>query len=199
VSQTDENLATVRAVIGVFDRLQIPYALGGSMASSIHGTPRLTLDADLTAEPFPGKEAQFIASFGSEYYLDLGAVSQALSGRSSFNVINTNTGFKVDVFIRKDRPFEFSLMQRRLSRTLSDVPDQPIILVSPEDIILLKLEWYRLGDETSERQWRDVLGVLEMQEGRLDDSYLDHWAAELKISDLLALAGREAAGGEEQA
>lgn len=187
----DENLRVMREVIGVLTDLGIEYALGGSWASSLQGEPRFTNDADITAEPFPGREAAFCGRFGPDYYVSLPAVQEAVSRRSSFNLIHLDSGYKVDVFIRKDRPFDQSVMRRRVLKQLHDTPGPPIMVVSPEDIILLKLEWYRLGKEISDRQWNDVLGVLKTQAGRLDDAYLDHWAADLGISDLLARAREE--------
>jgi hypothetical protein len=186
-----ENLQVVREVAGIFDRLAIPYALGGSMASSVYGINRYTRDADFTAEPFAGKEAQFAASFGQDYYTSVPAIQDAVQQRSCFNVINSRTGFKIDVFVRKDRPFEESAMERRLSIVFPDLPEQPLTLVTPEDAILFKLEWFRLGNEALDQQWRDICGMLKVQAGKLDESYLDHWARELRVSDLLARARRE--------
>jgi hypothetical protein len=186
-----DNLQVVRKVASILDQLAIPYALGGSMASSVHGMNRYTRDADLSAEPFPGKEERFAACFGPDYYLSVQAIEDAIRRRSSFNIINTSTGFKIDIFIRKDRPFELSAMQRRISVVLPDLPEQPMTLITPEDAILFKLEWFRLGNEALDQQWKDVLGILKVQAGKLDEAYLDHWAAELKVSDLLAKARQE--------
>jgi hypothetical protein len=187
----EENLPVVRAVISALVSLGIPYALGGSWASSLLGKMRFTHDADITVEPFPGKEEAFCAAFGEEYYVSVPAVQDANRRRSSFNVIHTPSTFKVDVFVRKERPFEQSVMSRRQLQILADAPQEPVQFVSPEDIILLKLEWYRLGNEISERQWSDILGVMEVQGGRLDQAYLDHWAAQLGVADLLTRARRE--------
>jgi hypothetical protein len=186
-----QNLRDLREVLAVFTRLDIPYALGGSMASSVYGVSRHTLDADVSVEPFPGKERQFAESFEPDYYLSLSAVEEANSNRSSFNVINTATGFKVDVFVRTESAFEQSAMGRRIAMDFPDAPGQPVVLHSPEDVLLFKLRWYRLGNETSDQQWGDVLGVLKVQAGRLDDAYLDHWAAELGVVDLLQRARQE--------
>jgi hypothetical protein len=191
MDQGFENLQVVREVAAVFERLAIPYALGGSMASSVYGISRFTRDADLVAEPFPGREAEFAASFGPDYYLSMPAIQEALRDRSSFNIIHTRSGFKIDVFVRKDRPYELSAMQRRLSVVLPDVPERPMSFVTAEDVILFKMERYRLGDEALDQQWQDILGVLKIQRGRLDDAYLEHWAAELRLSDLLTKARQE--------
>lgn len=189
--QSDETLRVLQEVVAVLSRLGIAYALGGSWASSLLGKMRFTHDADLTVEPFPGQEKVFCASFGDDYYVSLPAVQHAVGQRSSFNVIHTLSSFKVDLFVRKDRPFEQSVMARRRAFTLPHALGQMIQCVSPEDIILLKLEWYRLGGETSQQQWLDVRGVLEVQGPRLDHAYLDRWATDLGILDLLTRARQE--------
>ena len=153
----------------------------------------MTQDADLTAEPFPGQEVTFIKSFGPDYYVSLDAIREAVRTRSSFNLIHLPSGFKVDVFVRKDRPFERSALDRRIPVPAPDAPSETIDVLSPEDVILFKLEWFRLGGEISDRQWGDILGVLRVQGDRLDAAYLDHWAADLGVADLLARARAEAA------
>jgi len=192
VSQPHDFRQTIRQVVDVLDRFGIDYALGGSLASSLHGVSRSTVDADLSVEPFPGREEEFSRSFGPGYYISPDAVRQAVRDRGSFNIIETTTGNKVDVFIRKDRPFERSVMRRRWAFTPEEPDALPIYVVSAEDIILLKLEWYRLGNEVSERQWLDVQGVLRTQAGRLDEGYLDRWAADLGLVDLLEKARGDA-------
>ena len=183
-----DNVPVIRDVAGALRQLGVAFALGGSWASSLQGDARTTHDADITAEPFPGQEATFAAAFGPDYYVSQIAIREAIHRQSSFNVIHLPSGFKVDVFIRKNTPFARSVLARRKPSIIPGDPPEPIDVVSPEDIILLKLEWFRLGGETSDRQWGDVLGVLRVQAERLDDAYLDHWAAELNVGDLLAKA-----------
>lgn len=176
----------LRHAIQTLDRLGIGYAIGGSIASSLHGVSRMTRDADITAEPFPGKEGLFVLSFPPpEYYLDLEAVRAAVRDRSTFNILHPATGYKIDIFVRKDEPFERTAFDRRAPIPMPGPPSEPVMVHSPEDTILFKLRWYRLGGEVSERQWTDVLNVLKTQAGRLDDRYLDVWAADLGVKDLL--------------
>ena len=186
-----DSLKELRRVTGILVSLQIDYALGGSMASSLLGVPRFTQDADLMVEPFGGRESLLARSFGPDYYLSEAAIVEANHRRRSFNVISFTTGFKADLFVRKDRPFEITAMRRRLAIEIPDAPGETIFVLSPEDIILFKLEWYRLRGEVSDRQWTDVLGLLKIQSERLERSYLRHWASELHVGDLLLRAESE--------
>jgi hypothetical protein len=188
-----ENIDVLREVIAVLDRLGIVYALGGSWASSHYGESRYTRDADIAVEPFGGKEEALAQAFGPDYYSNVDMIRDAVQHQGTFNLINTSAGFKVDFFVCKDRPFEQSLMSRRVQQSLPGPAAQPIFLVSPEDIILLKLEWYRLGGEASETQWFDLLGVMRTQAGQLDEAYLDRWADALGIADLLSRLRADAA------
>jgi len=185
------NLCTVREVARAFDDHAIPYALSGSMASSLYGFLRHTRGADFMAEPFPGTEAAFAGALGPDYSLSPEAVRSAVLQRSSFTLFNMRAGVKVDVFVRTDAPFEQSAMQRRTALKLPDAPEQPIVFHTPEDTVLFKLWWYRLSDERAEKHWADILGVLKVQAGKLDEAYLDRWAADLGVADLLARVRQE--------
>jgi hypothetical protein len=162
------------------------------MASSVYGISRHTNDADVMVVPFPGREEELIAALGPDYYASPSAIHQANQKRSSFNLINTSTGFKVDVFVPPDDPFERSALSRRQAL---EVADGKIFLLSPEDVLLSKLRWYRLGDEVSEQQWKDVLGLVKTRGPRLDVDYLKQWADYLRVTDLLDRAFAEAGSG----
>jgi hypothetical protein len=187
----EEAIQVVQHVISVLERLQIAYALAGSWASSIHGKARLTHDADICVEPFPGKEAAFCAGLGEDYYVSEAAVRQAIRNHHTFNVIYTLTGFKVDFFIAKPRLYDKALLARRQPGVLPAAAGPPVQIVSAEDVILLKLEWYRLGGESSETQWNDILGVFDRQALTLDQVYLDRWGEALGVTDLLQRARQE--------
>jgi hypothetical protein len=188
---SEEANLIVAHVVRALAQCGIAHALAGSWASSFFGKMRFTQDADLCVEPFPGKEQALIDALGEDYYVSLDAVKQANRQHRSFNVINTLTSFKVDLFVAKPRPFDQSLLARRQLRRLGAPHEIDVHLVTAEDVILLKLEWYRLGDESSEQQWKDVLGVLETQGDHLDQAHLDRWAAALAVADLLERARKE--------
>ena len=107
-------------------------------------------------------------------------------------MIHLESMFKVDVFIRRARPYDHNQFERRVSQILSTEPETTAYIASPEDTILAKLEWYRQGGEISDRQWQDVLNIIDVQENRLDWAYLRQWASQLKLSDLLERAELEA-------
>ncbi len=192
MSDAGEDFGVLRRVVTALNQLDIAYALGGSMASSLYGVMRFTQDADLTVEPFPGREQALAECFNQAWYVSVPAMREANQRRTSFNIIHTGIGFKCDLFVRKDLPFDVSAMSRRVAMTLPDCPEQPLFVLSAEDLILHKLKWYRLGEETSERQWLDVQNVLKAQAGKLDQSYLTYWAADLRIDDLRQQAFNEA-------
>ncbi|NQT41599.1 MAG: hypothetical protein HQ581_29185 [Planctomycetes bacterium] len=187
-----EAIAATIPVVEAFARLGVRYYVGGSLASSAHGVPRSTLDADLVADLTLGQVSPLVAELCSEYYIHEPAVRDAVQRRASFNAIHLATSFKVDVFVVKDRPYDRLAMQRPEQIPLDpDVPSQTVFIASAEDTVLAKLEWYRLGDEVSERQWNDLTGVIKTQHEALDREYLKQWAGELKVADLLERAWRE--------
>lgn len=190
---SDEAWGEVHKAAALLSGMGIPYVLAGSLAGSMQGAPRTTNDADLLVSPFPGREAEFTEGFGPEYYLSLPAIIHANQRRSSFNVINTLTSFKLDFFVQKQRPFDVSALARRQSRYVPEGATQSTDILSPEDLVLSKLEWYRMGGEVSDRQWKDVVEILEANWPQLDQAYLGHWAASLKVHDLLPVALEQAA------
>ena len=183
-----EAVGVMMLVVEAFDRLHIPYLIAGSMASALHGVTRSTIDADMVAEIEPEHAQALAEMLKDDFYADEGMILDAVVHRSSFNLIHLKTMFKVDIFVRKERPFDQAQFQRREEQVFSIEPDQKAFVATAEDIILAKLEWYRLGGEVSDRQWRDVLGVFKVQVGRLDLDYLQKWAAELNVADLLQKA-----------
>ena len=175
-------------VTQTLETLDIPYAIGGSLASSVHGVMRSTLDVDILADMRLEHIEPIVAALSKEFYADDEMMKDAITHQSSFNLIHYETAFKVDIFIRKSRAFDKMQLDRRSRSVIATNPEQSVYVTSPEDVILSKLEWYRMGGEVSDRQWRDILGVLKTREGELDLSYLRKWANELKVIDLLERA-----------
>jgi hypothetical protein len=186
------HIDVVERLVDVFDRLGIAYAIGGSVASSTYGTMRFTQDADIAVQPFPRVAGKFYDSVKEEFYLGEEAMQQALNSCGSFNLIHFETSFKIDVFVLGPGEFEQRLLARRRAAKLSDAGRRDLSVVSPEDIILLKLRWFGETGGTLQRQWDDVLGVLVVQGKLLDFEYLIASAKELGLQELLERAITEA-------
>lgn len=182
-----QDIAALEKLTEVLDRLNIAYVIGGSMASSAYGTVRFTQDADITVEPFGPVADRLLDALKGDFYISNEAVSEALHSTSSFNIIHLQTAFKIDIFIRQENEFQRQILLRGRKVQLKD-SDKAFVFMSPEDIILLKLDWYRQSDCASERQLSDVLGVLAVQKERLDFSYLSGWAAKMGLTEILQKA-----------
>ena len=116
------------------------------------------------------------------------AIREAIRRRGSFNMIHLETMFKVDVFISKQRPYDRAQFDRRKRIVIAFEPERSVFVATAEDNILSKLEWYRLGNEASERQWSDIRNVIKTQASRLDVAYLRQWAPDIGVADLLERA-----------
>ena len=176
----------------ILDNLGIAYLVGGSVASSLLGEPRATLDLDLIADLRLEQVPDFLEKVTSRFYVSEQAVLEAIDNESSFNLIDLETTEKVDIFILKNNPHCQQEMQRKQRLMITANPEQFLFFPTPEDIIIQKLVWYRLGFSQSDRQWRDILGVLKVQFDKLDLGYLQYWALELELSDLLTRSLAEA-------
>lgn len=187
-----EPLAVTLRVAHACARLGLRYLIGGSLASSFHGVPRSTNDADLLVE-LPGRCVDvLVADLAADFYVDADMIRDAIARGACFNVIHLATMFKVDVFVLTRDELLLQEMARREEHSLADGSDARAYFASPEDTVLHKLDWYRRGQGISDRQWRDVIGVMEVQGRRLDVGYLRRWAAHLRVADLLERALTEA-------
>ena len=178
------SLAAVFEVVEVFEELSIPYHVGGSLASSVHGVPRQTNDLDLVVDLPMAMTAILVLRLQDRFYIDAAMIRRAIKNRSSFNLVHLATGFKVDLFIAGQDRFDRLELARHGPHQIEGL-SRELMVKSAEDTVLRKLEWYRLGGEISDRQWNDILGVVRTQGERLDKEYLRQWASELGISDLL--------------
>jgi len=171
---------SLQILIEKLDQVDIGYMLSGSFSSSLHGRPRATNDADIIIAPSEGQLIAFVKSLGEDYYVNEIAAHEALKNNAMFNVIDISNSFKIDFIICKNRPFSKEEFRRRQK---SNIMGLDVWVVSPEDVILSKLEWAKEGE--SSRQFQDALGVASVQYDRLDRDYLYKWAKELQVESAL--------------
>jgi hypothetical protein len=188
----NEPIEVTLKVTDVFEKLGVAYLIGGSLASTLHGMIRTTQDSDIVADMRQEHLQPFVAALQDEFYIDAEMIADSIQRSASFNIIHRESMFKVDVFTPRPRPYLQSQFARAQRQAFTFETEISAKFASPEDTVLSKLEWYRLGGEVSERQWRDILGVLKTRSGDLDLKYLQTWAKELKVSDLLEWALQEA-------
>lgn len=162
----------------------------GSVVSAMYGEPRATRDLDMVIDPDPATLDVFVAEFSPDRFY-INDAQAALADRDMFNVLDLTEGWKADMIIRKDRPFSRGELARRTRATVAGLEAW---VATPEDSILSKLEWFSMSG--SERQRRDVVQMLVVNQGTLDGDYMLRWAGELGVADHLAelLAEAEAEG-----
>lgn len=181
MSDYDELVAALSPVSAALTRLGIRHYVGGSVASSFHGASRSTMVVDLVADMTDLHVSEFLKWFGKDFYLS----ETAIRRKSCFNLIHLPTSFKVDVFVSRRRPFDVTAMNRAKIEHLGDSQVLEIPIATPEDAFISKLEWYRKTNETSERQWDDVMRLLKLLGDAADREYLAMSAESVGVQDLL--------------
>jgi len=180
-------LLAIRPVIKAFEKLVIPYYIGGSIASSLYGIARATMDVDVIADISQSHITDFVNMLSKSYYIEEEPIREAI------NLIHLDTMIKIDVFTHKRDPFNRAAIDRKLKDFLVDGDkESDYYFASPEDIILNKLRWYEMSDRVSERQWLDIIGVIKVQGDSLNNEYLIKWSKFLDVSKLLKDAFSEA-------
>ena len=167
-------------IVAELERGEIDYMLAGSFASTFHGSPRTTHDIDVLISPTRDRLDQVVRGLDPDlYYVSDIAVEEAWQRRGMFNGVHYESGWKVDLILRKERAFSWTEFERRVRVDLAGLA---VWMATAEDTIVAKLEWAKAGG--SERQLRDVAGILDVSGDRLDRVYIDRWITDLGLSDL---------------
>lgn len=175
----------VAEAIGLLERSGVPYMVTGSLASSYHGEPRATRDLDVVIDPQPAGLGELLAGLeAAGFYVDRDAAFEALRDRSQFNAIG-DEATKIDFIVRKDRPFSIEEFKRRRR---ADLLGTPGFIASLEDTVVAKLEWAATTE--SERQLRDVAGMLAVNGEAIDLAYVERWVAVLGLDDAWSSVAR---------
>lgn len=173
-----DELDILKSVASRLETAGIPYMVTGSMATNFYATPRMTRDIDLVVELKETDVGRVLTLFQNDYYIDRDMVERAVKTRSMFNMINNALVIKVDCVVRKDSAYRQEEFSRR-RRVIVD--GESVAIVTPEDLILSKLEWAK--ESRSQMQLDDVRNLLRSVQS-LDCAYLDRWADQLGLAGL---------------
>lgn len=177
-----------RRFVATLDQVGIPFMLTGSFAGSLHGVTRATQDIDFVIAPTEDQLHALVAALPPDaYYVDLDAALHALRRHSQFNVIDLETGWKVDLIVRRDRPFSVQEFERRQDVEFAGVR---LSVATVEDLVVAKLEWAKLGE--SQRQIEDVAGILRLRRDEMDVEHVEGWVEKLDLAEVWAQARRAA-------
>jgi len=174
-------------VAGALQAIGAEYFVGGSLASSLQGEPRATNDIDFVISLPAGRINALRDALGSEFEVDTDMLRDAVLHARSANAFYLPVVTKIDFFGRGYEPFDESEFSRRTAVVVG-ATGQSLFVKSAEDTVIRKLLWFREGGSVSEKQWRDIIGVLRISEKTLDNAYLDSWAARLDLTELLLRA-----------
>jgi hypothetical protein len=171
----------LRYLIDSFEKIGIQYFIVGSIASSAYGEPRFTLGIDVVADIHPSQIPLLVQHFPfDEYYLSEEAISEAIRSGNQFNIIHPTSGLKIDVIVRRDDELDESQFRRR--KRMEALPGREAYFASPEDVILKKMNFYKMGE--SEKHLRDITGILEISGAEIDQDYIEEWAKRLGLTEI---------------
>lgn len=170
----------IKKVVAALGENKIPYMLTGAIAVNYYGRPRLTHDVDLVVQ-IQLKDAKKIEKlFEDKFYVAFEGIIDAVKYSTMFNLIHSETGIKVDCWILKHKEYDQLSFSRRRTKTIFD---QEMYISSPEDLIVTKLDWYKQSD--IQKHYEDVIGIFEIQQGKLDIEYIKKWAKRFSFLDIV--------------
>lgn len=171
----------LEVMVGIFERLRIPYFVTGSVAAMAYGEPRLTNDIDIVT----GMEAAHISGLLAElpcdqFYVSEDMIRDAIRRRTQFNIIHPASGLKMDIVIPDQCPFNESRFRR--IRRIKPGEGYEANFASPEDIIIMKMRYYKEGG--SDKHLRDIAGILKISGAEIDRPYIHDWAIQLGVIEI---------------
>jgi len=171
----------IKYFVEVFNKLEIEYFITGSIASIYYGEPRFTNDIDIVADIHEQHIEKLLNAFPSEeFYVSREAILEALLYNKQFNIIQTASGLKIDVIIRKKNTFDDNRFKR--VKKLKPAENIEAKFASPEDVIIMKMKYYKEGG--SEKHLRDITGILKISAPEIDRKYIEDWVSKFGLEDI---------------
>ena len=174
-----EELEVLKIVTERLNKAKIPYMVSGSIASNYYSVPRMTRDIDIVVELKQTDIENFVELFRSDFYIDTEMVTSEVLRRGMFNIIQNQYVVKIDFIIKKSLPYQETAFLRRRQVLIEQTP---MWFISAEDLVISKLLWAK--DSHSEMQLKDARNLIKTVDG-LDLGYIDNWAEQLGLDDLL--------------
>ncbi len=178
----DELLAHLAEILNNQKR---PYYVTGGFAVSVWGRPRATYDIDVVIsihEEDVSVLATALRGLDGTTYVDEEMMRSEIRRNGEFNVIHLDSALKIDFWVLKDSPTDLLRLKRRVPKTIRGIP---VYFISPEDLILSKLQWYE--QSKSSRHLQDVAFVLKISDALLDHTYLAHMAKQMGVAEILQM------------
>jgi len=172
----------------LLEEIDVPYVTDGSVASSLVGEPRSTIDIDSAVDLNDQNLEVLVRRVRPTFYVPETDAARAVREKDSFNIIHSDAALKVDFFVLGHGTLDVNQIDRRVRVKVPTEPAAHLWITSPEDQVLRKLDWYRTGGEDSDRQMRDVVAILRINHERLEDHYIATTADAVGLSELLTRA-----------
>lgn len=182
---TDEIVAVTLRVVEVLESLNVAYEIGGSLATSMHGTPRSTVSVEFAVDFRPGQAAVFVNMLENEFFTNERDIEEAIQKRMCCSIIHAATLRKINLATVDNSEFEKISFSRRVRVQLADDSGRSIYVRSAEDVVLHSLIWHAQSGEVLTQAYQDAFAVLRVSGASMDSEYLHRWAIREDVHYLL--------------
>ncbi|MEW6039901.1 MAG: hypothetical protein AB1633_00070 [Elusimicrobiota bacterium] len=180
-----EELEVLKIVTERLNKENIVYMISGSIALNLYTSPRMTRDIDIVVDLKDADIDRFIKIFQKDFYVDKEMIYEAKRQTGMFNLIHNEYVVKIDFIIKKTSEYQETAFLRKKNISIEN---SPMWFISPEDLVISKLNWAR--DSYSEMQLKDVRNLLQTMDN-IDFQYIEKWVEKLNLIEIYQKIGNE--------